>query len=120
MRNQDPTPSNATRRALLVLAALCVGGLASSPVHATTFCDVRKTSDGFVALRAGPYAKAPLIGRMRSGDEVLVRDDVASRGGWMFVTWWKGGRFKVKREAGYDPPDRDGWVRETLIADECG
>jgi hypothetical protein len=109
-------------RCALLLAAVVVGAwlAPASPARATTFCDIRKTSDGFVALRAGPDAKAPLIARMRVGDEVQVRDDIASRGGFMFVTWWKGGRFKVKRAAGYDPPDRDGWVREILIAEECG
>jgi hypothetical protein len=105
-----------------VLVAILAASLLppASPVRATTFCDVRRTSDGFVALRAGPDAKARLVARMRAGDEVLVRDDVASRGGFMFVTWWKGGRFKVKRDTGYDPSDGEGWVRETLIADECG
>lgn len=92
----------------------------ATAAHATAFCDVRNTRDGFVALRAGPDAKARLIARMRAGDEVLVRDDIAARGGWMFVTWWKGGRFKVKRETGYDPSDGEGWVRESLIGDECG
>jgi hypothetical protein len=115
--------SHGRLRRSVVLTALAIWvwlASAAAPVRATAFCDIRKTRDGFVALRARPDAKAPLIARMHVGDEVLVRDDVAARGGFMFVTWWKGGRFKVKREVGYDPPDRDGWVHKALIADECG
>lgn len=106
-----------------LLAATLSAGLfvaSTAPARATAFCDVRKTADGFVALRAAPDPQARLIARMRVGDELMVRDDVAARAGWMFVTWWKGGRFKVKRETGYDPSDANGWVHAKLIAEECG
>ena len=118
-RSKALRPEAWARRALLAAVAVWVL-LSPAASHASIFCDVRKTGDGFLALRAAPDPKARLIARMHAGDEVLVRDDVAARGGWVFVTWWKGGRFKVKRDSGYDPSDADGWMRETLLADECG
>lgn len=104
---------------LSVLTALLLFA-PETPVGATTFCDVRKTSDGFVALRAAPDAGARLIARMHAGDEVQVRDDVGANAGWLLVRWWKGGRFRADRKSAAEPYDAEGWVRETLIVDECG
>lgn len=102
---------------LLVLGCL---SLAPVPLAATEFCDIRKTKDGFAALRAAPNPKARLIARMHVGDEVLGDGGVNLQKGWMYVTWWKGGRFKGRPQPGYDKPDGKGWVHTSLIADECG
>jgi hypothetical protein len=100
----------------VVLAGLMIAARAAS---ATEFCDVKRTADGFVALRAAPDPQSRLVGRMAHGDEVLGDPTVESRNGWIFVTWWKGGRF---RPGGYefDKPTGKGWVNRRLIEEECG
>lgn len=90
------------------------------PAKATLFCNVIPTHAGVAPLRAGPSATARLIARMHRGDEVLVRDDLEAKNGWVFVTWWKGGRFKVKGSPGRDPSNGEGWVMESQLSDECG
>lgn len=110
-------------RALQIGAAALLGcALWAQPdqANATIFCDVVPTHAGVAPLRAAPAATARLIARMHAGDEVLLRDDVEAKNGWIFVTWWKGGRFKVKQSAGYDPSNGEGWVMGSQLADECG
>lgn len=100
--------------------AIFAGAMVAAPAaSATEFCNVKRTADGFVALREAPDPKARLVGRMTHGDEVLGDPTVESRNGWMFVTWWKGGRF---RSGGYefDKPTGKGWVNSRLIEEECG
>jgi len=100
--------------------AFLLGCFVSAPAaSATEFCNVKRTADGFVALRAAPDPRAALVGRMTHADEVLGDPTVESRNGWMFVTWWKGGRF---RPGGYefDKPTGKGWVNSRLIEEECG
>ncbi|WP_342362256.1 SH3 domain-containing protein [Terrarubrum flagellatum] len=105
--------SRAALVALLLTAACATGA------QATTFCEIKPTRDGFVALRADPSLDARIVGRMRVGDEIMVHSE--SRGRWIKATWWKGGRFKVQREAGYDPANGVGWVHQSMLAeDSCG
>jgi hypothetical protein len=87
---------------------------------ATLFCEILKTSDGFVALRAEPNPNARLIARMHVGDEVLVDDTPNKPKGWTHFTWWKGGRFKAKHEYGYDKPNAVGWAFDRYVGDTCG
>ena len=102
----------------VVFALACAPG--SAPASASLFCDVRKTADGFVALRAQPQAHARLVARMHAGDEVSPDGGVAPRNGWEKVTWWQGGRFKFFHARGNDAPSGRGWVMGRLMADECG
>ena len=101
----------------LAFMASCV--LMAAPAFATEFCDIKKTRDGFVALRAAPSPSGKLVGKMRVGDEVLYEVTVASKGDWSYVTWWKGSRF---RKGGYEfgKPTARGWVNSKLIKEECG
>jgi hypothetical protein len=95
--------------------------LVATPASATLFCDIKKTPDGFVALRAQPNRTARLVARMKVGDEVLISGAIEPRNGWVHVTWWKGGRFKVEHPGGgYDKSDGEGWVYSNLVEDECG
>lgn len=103
-----------------IVLSFLLGLMAAAPsAFATEFCNVKRTPDGFVALRAAPDANAKLVGRLTHRDEVLGDSTVESRNGWMYVTWWKGGRF---RSGGYefDKPTAKGWVNSRLIEAECG
>lgn len=102
-------------RSMVFVAMIATAGTAS----ATEFCNVKRTPDGFVALRAAPDANAKLVGRMTHKDEVLGDPTIESRKGWIFVTWWKGSRF---RAGGYEfgKPTAKGWVNSRFIEEECG
>lgn len=99
-----------------ILAGLTAGIQSAS---ATEFCNVKRTADGFVALREAPDPKSRLVGRMTQRDEVLGDPTVESRNGWIFVTWWKGGRFRAGRYE-FERPTGKGWVNSRLIEEECG
>lgn len=107
------------RAALLLFAGLAGGALlAIEPAAATVFCDVKKTRDGFVALRTSPNPKSKLVARMRFGDEVQAITTGGNLNGWMQVIWWKGGRFKSGGPT-YDASSGKGWADRRFI-DECG
>jgi hypothetical protein len=106
--------------AMLSAGLVGAGLLSITPAAATEFCDVRKTPDGFVALRTSPNPKAKLVARMKAGDEVLGDSTVDSVKGWIYVTWWKGGRFKTGKPNGYDDPSGKGWVYGKFIDELCG
>jgi hypothetical protein len=94
------------------LILCCAGALAMSaiPAHATAFCEVLPTRDGFVALRETPHRQGKLLRRMKPGEDVQIDSTVRQRGGWMKVI--------------YSGPDRSlnqpGWVNRRLVARECG
>jgi hypothetical protein len=105
---------------ILTMIGLVGAGLLSiTPAAATVFCDVKKSPDGFAALRAKPDPKAKLLARMKFGDEVQAVTTVPGVNNWMYVIWWKGGRFKSGATAGYDKSDGKGWANRKFI-DECG
>ena len=58
---------------------------AMHPANATEFCEIAKTRDGFVALRAGASPSAALIARMRPGGEAQLVGD--PRGDWQEVIY---------------------------------
>jgi len=99
----------------VITAALIAG-----PAFATEFCNIKKTRDGFVALRASPSPAGKLTAKMRPGDEVLFDDSVQSRGDWGYVSWWKGSRFKKDGSYAFAKPTARGWMNKKLITDECG
>lgn len=99
----------------IILGALFSAGSA----RATEFCDIRKTPDGFMALRAQPNAKGKLIVRMKPGDEVMLNNIVSEKNGCTRVYWWKGERPAdgIARSIG---KAKQGWVNSRLLGDECG
>ena len=101
-------------------AALIGGGLfGAGSALATEFCDIKKTPDGFVALRERPDARGKLVARMKAGDEVMLNNVVAAKNGWTRVYWWKGGRFQGQTVKGIEAADGQGWVNSKLLG-ECG
>ena len=51
------------------IAALVLSAAANG-ANATIFCELKATSDGFVALRAGPSKNARVIGKMKAEDHL--------------------------------------------------
>jgi hypothetical protein len=98
-----------------VILVLCLPAIGMPmPASAALFCEVMKSSDGFVALRDRPSAGAGLITRMRAGDEVQLLE--GSKGRWREVLHWRGGdRLDPNRRA----RGRHGWVHARSIS-ECG
>jgi hypothetical protein len=93
-----------------VLATAGLLAILSTPAHATAYCEILPTRDGFVALRDAPSAEGKLLRRMKPGEDVQIDSTVRQRGGWMKVI--------------YSGPDRSlnqpGWVNRRLVARECG
>jgi hypothetical protein len=90
------------------------------PAEARYACAVKRTSDGFVALREGPGVKHPVVARMKQHEMVGLldddRDDIVREGDWLKVTWYPG----TRRTAMVTPDiskikGRPGWVRDRLI-----
>ena len=110
---------------MIRILGIALGGAAflwlglPAPARASTFCEIRATRDGFVALRVGPGPSARLLERMKPGDEVLLGQ--GRQGRWVEVAYWRGGRFARGRNPTGDPPTAKGWMHEGLIADDsCG
>ena len=61
------------RKILVSVAALGLAALSAAPAQATLFCEVLKTRDNFVALRAAPDPDAKMLARMKAGGEVRRR-----------------------------------------------
>ena len=99
-----------------VLALVVLGAIMTTAeqAHATGFCNIKHTFDGFVALRDRPSPKGKLLGRMKPGDEVLI--GLGEKGNWIEVTWWKG---QDRFEKGYEHTSGHGWVNSRLIEEEC-
>jgi hypothetical protein len=113
---RDYTMSNAHFPLMTAVLAM-VGGLLlpSYSASATSFCPLKPTQDGFVALRSGPSPSARLIGRMKADDEVQLGE--SRKGDWIQVTWWRG---EDRLARGYDKVAGRGWVHRRLVAEECG
>ena len=100
----------------LIALALAVAALTSStPASATAFCDLKKTKDGFVALRAGPSADARLLAKMTVRDEVRIEQ--GQQGKWVEVTWWRGDDRLSRKHGGRGLL---GWVNGDLLGELCG
>lgn len=95
-----------------------VSAAGSQSARASSFCEIKPTPDGFVALRAGPGVSSAVKQRMRPGDEVQLGTERSGK--WISVTYWKGGRFRTGNPAG-DPPTDKGWVHsDFIVRDSCG
>ncbi len=108
---------SSVRFPLTTIALSIIGGLLLSPhsALATSFCPLKETRDGFVALRGGPGPSSKLIGRMKPTDEVQLGQ--ARKGDWIEVIWWRGDDRLAK---GFDQVAGRGWVNRKLVGDECG
>ncbi|MCZ8374619.1 MAG: SH3 domain-containing protein [Beijerinckiaceae bacterium] len=82
----------------------------SSPTHATAFCEVKATRDGFVALRDAPSTGGKLIRRLKAGEMVQLDSTRRNPRGWKAVIFREDGEGKVQ----------PGWVSAGLIERECG
>lgn len=98
------------RTALPALLGLLLFG---GDARASLFCIVPETGDGFVALRAAPGAKSPLIRRMKAGDEVQIVE--GGRGGWSKVRYWPGDTRLAKGYDGFT----EGYAARRFLRD-CG
>lgn len=108
---------------LSALRFTLAAGLALALIHpaeARYACAVKRTSDGFVALREGPGVKHPVVGRMKPHELVGIMhpetEDIKREGDWIWGLWYPG-----TRRTAMDTPDvskikgRPGWVRDRLI-----
>jgi hypothetical protein len=95
-----------------IAAAALTCGL--SGAVASEFCDVPKTKDGFIALRAGPGMQFPIVARMRFGDEMLPTP--IGKGDWVETRHWRG---KTRFTRGFGA-SRNGWMHKRFIPDMCG
>lgn len=105
----------ATRR-LGYLHLAAIAGVMVATVHpagATTYCTVRHTADGFVALRAAPDAASRLIVRMRPGEEVLLAE--GRQGAWQRAYLMR--RNSRGEDGGFERTNPLGWVHAALIRD---
>lgn len=105
------------RRATIAL--ILIGGLTGA-AEARYACAVKRTSDGFVALRNGPSAKHALVARMKPQEMVGLlhpdKEEIVRSGNWLFVRWYPG----TRRTADHTPDAdetraRPGWVLDRLI-----
>lgn len=100
-----------TFRSGFLWPAVLFGLMASAvPGHATAFCAVLPTSDGFVALRDAPSASARRLWRLKPGDMVQIDRTRPAKKGWAAVIY----RSKDQKI------QHTGWVSDRLIEKECG
>ncbi|MFC2251809.1 hypothetical protein ACETRX_19405 [Labrys portucalensis] len=97
------------------LLAVCLACLWPAAGSAMELCHLRKTPDGFVALRAGPGPQHRLIARMKPEDEVQYGQ--GRQGKWVEVTWWRG---DSRLEQDGFSKGVHGWAFSPLIAKDCG
>ena len=98
----------------VALAGFLLLACGAAPSHATEFCLIRKTPDGFAALRAGPSLNPRLLARMKSGEEVQLAE--GEQGRWREVVYWRG---DDRLRKGYEAHTAKGWVDGRLLR-ECG
>jgi hypothetical protein len=102
------------RLAATAAAAVALSLFISLPASATSFCEIKRTSDGFAALRAAPDASARVLARMRTTDEVML--GAGERGPWRQVTFWRG---QSRHAEGGFGRGQQGWMHRSLLG-ECG
>lgn len=102
---------------MLALTAL----LAFAPVEvqARYTCGVKKTADGFVALRDSPSPAGKLITRMKPGELVGLlhppdHEKLIRKGNWIFVRYVPGSNINKANDADHDKAI-PGWVNNDLL-----
>jgi hypothetical protein len=103
----------------MVVALLAIG--TATPSEARYVCAVKRTPDGYVALRQGPSAKHPEVGKMKPQELVGLLhppgyETVVRKGDWLFVRWSPGTRRTADTIPEVDEAKQiAGWVRDKLI-----
>jgi hypothetical protein len=108
------------------MSRLVLGAIVASTMFVATAsearyaCAVKRTSDGFVALRQGPATHHPITARMLPQELVGLlhpdKDDIVRSGDWLFVRWYPGTRRTAMHiPTGNEATARSGWVRDRLI-----
>jgi hypothetical protein len=85
-------------------------GLAGHAAHATAFCEILPSSDGFVALRQKPDAQSHVLRRLLAGDDVQLDTTRRPVRNWQPVLYWGAERRMPV----------PGWIKNRLISKECG
>ncbi len=93
---------------------------ATSAAEARYNCAVKRTPDGFVALRHGPSTQHAMVAKMRPQEMVYLLDPVTEEivrsGDWLKVRWFPGTRrTEWTMPAGDEAKARWGWVRDRLL-----
>ncbi len=106
------------RKTFPALLCFLISGAVAEANYA---CAVKRSSDGFVALRDGPSAKHSLVARMKPQELVGLLHppdytDIVQEGNWVLARWYPG----TKRTAMHVPEmdeskSRSGWVNKRLI-----
>jgi hypothetical protein len=96
--------------AKVTLGVFFAAFLIASPAYATLFCDVKKTKDGFVAVREKPDARSKILVKVPFGEDVQLDSTRNEAKGWAPVIYSGPRRGKMI----------PGWVRSSLIVQECG
>lgn len=89
-------------------ASSIVAGVPTN-IQAPVYCYVKRTPDGFVALRTGPAPSHRMVVRMRPGEELHIEGSVA--GEWRRVSLMR----RTGRDDGYFGPGREGWMHSRFI-----
>lgn len=103
------------------MIALSLATVAATPSEARYACAVKGTADGYVALRKGPSARHPLVGKMKRQEMVGLLhppdyEAIVSQGDWLFVRWSPGTRRTSDHIPEVDESKQiSGWVRDKLI-----
>jgi hypothetical protein len=93
---------------------------ASTTAEARYACAVKRTSDGFVALRDGPSTRHATLAQMRPQEMVGLlhpdKEEIVRSGNWLFVRWYPGTRrTEAHIPTGNETTARPGWVHDRLI-----
>jgi hypothetical protein len=106
---------------LRLLAAMPLCFALSAPAQSRYACAVKRTADGYVALRQGPSARHPEVGKMKPQEFVGLLhppdyNDIVRKGDWLFVRWSPGTRRTADSIPNVDEAKQiAGWVRDKLI-----
>lgn len=114
------------RNCTLALVVMSLGTIsAATPADATLYCVLKKTPDGFVALRAGPSPSARIVLKMHPGDTVLIQNapGAAVNPQWDQVLHWRKEVYEKLRKLGQEDSSLGtrGWVNKRFyLEDSCG
>lgn len=103
-----------------LLPALVLLVAASTMAEARYACAVKRTPDGFVALREGPSTRHKVVARMRPHELVGIMhpetEDLKRSGDWLWGRWHPGTRRTADHiPEGNEATAREGWVYDRLI-----
>lgn len=110
---------------LPIFAALSVALLTVVPdaARAEVFnvCEIRETSDGFVALRQAPTTSSAIVARMLPGHVLVIEkkgNGLVLSGKWFKASYYPGEAMPNPGDPGFDKI-RKGWVHTSVVGD-CG